>query len=175
MRLPGSDSLRPTHAVCERDAEILAAYRPGAEPTAAEAARLQAHLVECESCRRTARVSAALSVLAAEDPGVELPDPHHVLWRARVLERFAARDEAAERAAWPLQWAVVGAAFAVVVLVGLMGVGLLEGVVAGGWWVLGSGGLTSEAVGAVQGAMWVGVGVMVGALGWAVRAVFQEG
>ena len=107
MRLPGMDPDGGAGQACEQEPAVLAAYRPGAEPSAAEAARAEEHLAGCESCRRAAQVSAALSVLAAEGSGVALPDPHHLLWRARVLDRFAARDEAAERAAQPVVWAAV--------------------------------------------------------------------
>lgn len=54
----------------------------------------------------------AFRELAAEPLDFELPDPEHVYWRARVLERLARRTEAAERAARPVQWlqALTGAA-----------------------------------------------------------------
>lgn len=54
----------------------------------------------------------AFRELADQPLDFELPDPEHVYWRARVLERLARRTEAVERAAGPVRWiqAVAGTA-----------------------------------------------------------------
>lgn len=58
----------------------------------------------------------AFRELAAERLDFELPDPEHVYWRSRVLERLARRTEAAERAARPVQWVQALAGTAVMAL-----------------------------------------------------------
>lgn len=84
----------------------------------------------------------AFRELADQPLDVELPDPEHVYWRARVLERLARRTEAAERAARPVRWvqAVAGttalaalAAVAALLVLTLLGEGteLLRGLAPG--------------------------------------------
>jgi len=105
---------------CAREAEVLAAYRPRGD--ARRRAGLTAHLAACPACRRTAQLSSALGVLASEGPGFELPDPSRIYWRAQVLGRLAAREEAAEQAARPLVWLQVLAAL-VAAAIGALAVG----------------------------------------------------
>lgn len=181
--------LWPGGAACEMEPAILAAYRPVREPATAlgEDDDLKIHLAGCESCRRAVRVSQALSILAAEGPGFRLPDPHHVLWRSRVLSRFAEREAATERAARPLRWVQTAAVFLFGLLAAVTGAALWQSLTRtgganapdGGFdvsWLGSSTTLESAMSGEVlQVAIWLGIALLVGALGLAAHAVFQEG
>jgi hypothetical protein len=91
-----------------------------------------------------ARVQAALERLAEQGPGVDLPQAHQLYWRARVLERFAARRQAEVRATRPLDVARWMAGVLVALVAAAAAVRLLlraaaESVFAGMGGTLGSG------------------------------------
>lgn len=173
---------------CSMEAAVLAAHRPGAVVEAGERHRVESHLEGCPACRRTARTSSALAVLAAEGPGFELPDPRRLYWRARVLDRLAGSGEAAERATRPVRWAwwVAGALAALVASLGLTRVAgeLLEGLAEGavvGLERVGSGvagplaGMTGMDPAMVQVAVWLGLALLAGASLLAAHSVLEEG
>jgi len=67
--------------------------------------------------RREALVDSALARLAADPAdGAPLPEPEPIYWRARVISRLTERQEAAERAARPLELAGLAAFVALAAL-----------------------------------------------------------
>jgi len=179
-------------ANCRREEEILTAYRQGVDGDTGSGDTVRGdagdnlsreeaerHLASCESCRRAVRVSSALAVLAAEGPGFPLPEPHQVLWRARILRRFAARDAATERAARPLAWAGAAAALvATAVLVALVTMGYFEGLASIDGLTSVSGWLPTDGASlatAIRSTAWLGIGLVAAAVALATRVIFQEG
>lgn len=168
---------------CELEPEVLAAWAPGGDD--GELRRdLEPHLRDCPTCRRTAHLSRALGLLAAADPGVELPDPRRMFWRARVLRRFADRQLAQRRAARPVnavRWIAVAATVAVAALVaGRTLLSAADGL--GGWmqalaeapWAVEVLGATDVPTALVAWTLWLGVGLLACALAFGVYALAEE-
>jgi len=162
---------------CELEERVRSAWRAEGGGSRAERAEerraLASHLASCPPCRQVARVSEGLALLARQGPGVELPDPHQLYWRARVLERFAERQQAERRAARPLdavRWlaALLGAVVASVVVVQV----LLETAAPG---VAASGGVAPLAASVLPFALWLGVALLAGALAMGFYTLGREG
>jgi len=161
---------------CAFEERVLRACRTGGDSgpdRSAEQRALASHLASCPSCRQVARVCAGLALLARQGPGVELPDAHQLFWRARVLERFAERQQAERRAARPLdavRWlaALLGAVVASVVVVQV----LLETAAPG---AAAAGGVAPLAASVFPFALWLGVALLAGALAMGFYALGREG
>jgi anti-sigma factor RsiW len=142
--------------------------------TADRRAALEAHLAGCPDCRRAMAVDGALAQLAAEPPGVVLPDPGSLYWRARVLGRLAERSEAAERAARPLRWVhaagAVLAALLATLLLGWLGGGLLTALEKTAA-VLGGAAVDPSLL---QLAVWMGLALLAGAGLMAAHTLVEE-
>ena len=168
---------RTRGAGCPRQEAVVAMRHAGAAAAASglppeERAALEAHLAGCDDCRRALRVDGALALLAAEGAGVALPDPGRLFWRARILERLAARGEAEERAARPLRWIYAAAGAAVALLAAFLLTHLwgdLQGTLDVAARTLGG-----DAANLLQLAAWSGLALLAGAALLAAHTLVEE-
>jgi hypothetical protein len=94
--------MHPPH--CTHDAAVRDAARHAAgDEMRGRAGRaidpaVLTHLADCVSCRETYEVTAFLSRVSADTDTIaadrDLPDPHRIWWRARLLQRWDAESRA---------------------------------------------------------------------------------